>query len=344
MTTPRKLTLQDLMLTRLLVAGAEASLPVATMSKSMDPYLPSGVSATEKRTLLASAIDRLASEAAIERQGHNKLGLTSTGRRHILQQLGLKADARRLNWQALSSVELMVKALDLPKPGATERRRLSSADGLRAAILRDVHALPIKPYPTLTQVRDGLLWYCLAHLPQRPEWGSGCEQRISKPFTVKAVASQLLSNLLDSDRVLEPVPALRQLAARSIGADRTDAGELRAAVIRRALQHRDANDAGTGAHSDDLQGFVSNVVDLARACPSGWFGDNKVFISHVWNEYRKQQVHENIDSFKQKLLQAHRQRLLQLARADLQQAMDPTDVAESEIEYWGARFHFLRLD
>lgn len=340
MTSSHTLTPQDLILARLL--GLEAA-PVTRVFKDLDAYLPPS-SATGKRALLAAAIDQSLNEAAIERRGRDRLGLTAAGRRRILQQLGLKADAQRLNWPALSSVELMVLALRLPKPGATERRRLSSADGLRAALLRDVHALPIKPYPTLTQVRDALLWYGLARSPQQPEWVGGCEQRIGKPFTVKAVAGRLLSNMLGSDSVLEPVPALRQLAARSIGADRTDAGALRAAVIRRALQPREANEAGGEAQPDDLQGFARNVVDLARTCPSGWFGDNKVFIAHVWNEYRKKNRRDDIGSFKQKLLQAHRQRLLQLARADLQQAMDPQDVAESEIEYWGARFHFLRLD
>ncbi|MCB1805036.1 MAG: hypothetical protein KDJ99_07770, partial [Candidatus Competibacteraceae bacterium] len=80
------------------------------------------------------------------------------------------------------------------------------------------------------------------------------------------------------------------------------------------------------------------------ACQTGWFGDNKIFISHVWTEYHKQYPQTRVETFKQRLLQAHRQRLLQLARADLQQAMDPADVASSEIEYWGATFHFLRVD
>ena len=46
--------------------------------------------------------------------------------------------------------------------------------------------------------------------------------------------------------------------------------------------------------------------------------------------------------FHRLLLEANRQRLLELARADLVGAMDRQEVADSEIEDRGATYHFVR--
>ena len=42
--------------------------------------------------------------------------------------------------------------------------------------------------------------------------------------------------------------------------------------------------------------------------------------------------------------EANNARLLNLARADLVQAMDPEDVRLSEVAYLNASFHFIRID
>ncbi len=48
-----------------------------------------------------------------------------------------------------------------------------------------------------------------------------------------------------------------------------------------------------------------------------------------------------LDDFKKKLLEANRRGLLTLMRADLVGAMDPAEVAQSEINDRGATFHFV---
>jgi deoxyribodipyrimidine photolyase-like uncharacterized protein len=64
----------------------------------------------------------------------------------------------------------------------------------------------------------------------------------------------------------------------------------------------------------------------------GRFGDRKVFIAALWRQLRTQPSFHGmtIKEFKDRLYEAHRQRLVTLARADLVAAMDPTEVAESE--------------
>ncbi|XSE93100.1 hypothetical protein VZL07_22030 [Pseudomyxococcus flavus] len=85
--------------------------------------------------------------------------------------------------------------------------------------------------------------------------------------------------------------------------------------------------------------FAEHVLTVARALPTGRFGPNKVFISHVWKALQPEW--SNRESFDAALLEANRNRLLSLTRADLVSAMDPKDVAESEVRSFGASFHFV---
>jgi hypothetical protein len=88
------------------------------------------------------------------------------------------------------------------------------------------------------------------------------------------------------------------------------------------------------------------VQTAARACPTGRFGDNKVFIYRVWEQLQGE-THlpvRSLDEFKQRLVEANHAGLLHLSRADLVQAMDPADVRQSETPYLDARFHFIRTE
>lgn len=77
----------------------------------------------------------------------------------------------------------------------------------------------------------------------------------------------------------------------------------------------------------------------------GRFGDRKVFISALWRNLRKAPAFKGmtLPEFKDRLVEAHGQRLLVLARADLVAAMDPEEVAESEwVDPSGGRsYHFV---
>ena len=88
------------------------------------------------------------------------------------------------------------------------------------------------------------------------------------------------------------------------------------------------------------------MLAAARHCPTGWFGDNKVFVSHVWRQLHEEPGVPPLDlpAFKQRLVEANQAGLLTLSRADLVQVMDPADVRDSEIQYLNATFHFLLVE
>jgi hypothetical protein len=98
------------------------------------------------------------------------------------------------------------------------------------------------------------------------------------------------------------------------------------------------------ASAKTTETIKSDILKSAAATPkTGWFGDNKVFISHAFDQFKKDNPDSGMDlaGFKKFLVDNLRG---QLSRADLVSAMDPKDVAASEVEYLNATFHFIRPD
>ncbi len=91
--------------------------------------------------------------------------------------------------------------------------------------------------------------------------------------------------------------------------------------------------------------LAERVKAAARACSTGRYGDNKVFIVHVWRMLQSDPdfAEMGLDRFREFLAAANNARLLDLSRADLVQAMDPEDVRMSEVSYLNATFHFIRI-
>lgn len=108
----------------------------------------------------------------------------------------------------------------------------------------------------------------------------------------------------------------------------------------------DATPADATTATYDLPRFADAVRKLAAASPqASRFGQHKVFISALWQQSQADPSFPrmSLDQFKQQLVEANRQGLLQLSRADLVQVMNPTLVAESETHYLGCTFHFVSL-
>lgn len=97
----------------------------------------------------------------------------------------------------------------------------------------------------------------------------------------------------------------------------------------------------------DLPAFAALVTRVARSAPAAArFGDNKVFINHAWRLFQQEPIggHLDLPAFKARLIEANHENLLQLSRADLVSAMDPTDVRESQTRYLTAEWHFILLE
>jgi hypothetical protein len=205
--------------------------------------------------------------------------------------------------------------------GARPATRLD-ADRFRAAVIDRAFGLGLTN-PTLPAARDALAWK-LSGLG-----GTGA-------FTTGSLFQLLFERELGTT-VRGTDAALSLLAARALGARRAGADELLLAPLRSWL---DSQPTPPPAEPDDQAAFVARVLDAARAADAaGRFGEDKVFISHVWRKTGDGEL----AAFKERLLAAQRAGLVTLTRADLVAAMDPRDVAESEISYRGSSFHFLRV-
>jgi hypothetical protein len=256
------------------------------------------------------------------------LALTDAGRSRVLEFLHIAELPAKLTWATLQSGFLLPLALGL-RPGSTEARRLNSAPQLKLTVIARAKQLPLGEHATAKAVLAALAWKLI-----------GVESEAG--FTAENVIQQLAFGQLPG-RKITATQMTNALAASAVGSTKTTLADLRLAALRQWLFKTPEN--VPTSHADDLELFAGQVIDAARQCPSAArFGDNKVFISHVWRQMiRPSDAALDLDRFKQRLLEANRDGLLQLSRADLVEAMDPVDVRESLTVYDNATFHFVRI-
>ena len=98
-----------------------------------------------------------------------------------------------------------------------------------------------------------------------------------------------------------------------------------------------------GLDDATLCSMVKGVTSSLLARKHGCFGASKVFIIAAWEHLTKDGcLHGTLDEFKHRLTLLNNRRLLDLARADLVEAMDASMVRDSEARYHGTTFHFIR--
>ncbi len=85
------------------------------------------------------------------------------------------------------------------------------------------------------------------------------------------------------------------------------------------------------------------ITDSASRAPK--FGGRKVMISDVYEQLKLDGRDDgmSLDEFKQELVRLHKAGNIELTRADLVAAMDPSKVRASETDARGATFHFVTL-
>jgi hypothetical protein len=89
--------------------------------------------------------------------------------------------------------------------------------------------------------------------------------------------------------------------------------------------------------------LVRSAVSPGGVPASGRYHGEKVFVAAIY-DYVKDAIGMSMDQFKRWLVDQNRLGYLVLARADLVGAMDRTMVTRSEIESYGATFHFVLAD
>jgi hypothetical protein len=331
-----------LVLARLL-AGGDKGVTRAQLKKDLDPLVRHRWEGAAWDERLDQTLEQLESAGLVGRSTKGKaawFAATPSGRQHGLHFLGVDGLPPKVTWAALKKTYLLARSLDLPAPTGDGLKGFTKDTGFKAALLKAHFGLPTDDYPTLPQAIEALSWKFLGH----PS---------TQKFTVPNVQAALFNRELGDHRQADPKKAIEKILAKIVNARRDTAGELREAVLRSWIDRTSAEPSPPPpvAEADgppaplDLDAFARRVLEAARSSPTGWFGDNKVFIADVWRhlqddpDFRR----EGLDAFKQRLAEANHARLLDLSRADLVEAMDPEDVAASEATHLGATFHFVRL-
>jgi hypothetical protein len=340
--------IESLILVRLLPAG-ENGAKTTDIRKDLEPLLDhrwSGNALTEvlDRSLIKLISHQLViNKPAKSKKAHPAVSLTAEGRMAALAFLRVsELPAKpKPSWASLKKALLLAPALGLPGTGAW----FSKDDNLRATLLAVHYDLPLAENPTLKQAKAEWL---------RRMLGMGPREKV----TLETVQAALFRRESAEDQPLPPKRALDRLLAMRVCAPRDDTRSLRDAILRawvtgngQPALHRPVPDTSNEtlfrpAVSPDFRTFAQKVKAAARDCPDGRYGDNKVFIIHVWRLLQGDPEFQGVtlDAFKQRLADANNARLIDLGRADLVQAMDREDVQLSEVNYLNATFHFIRID
>lgn len=308
-----------LLLVRLL-PPAKRPLAPSRLRRELERLLPEPLEDDEWRATLA----RLREQGKLAPRGCQ---LTDAGRAAVLEFLGLSEPPPRTDWRALKSKYLFPKALGLQATEQTHKL-LGKQDQVAALILKREHQLPLGPGATLPAVLEALVCRELGY---------------PSATTLREVREAKLAEM----------GAGPDLARRVLGAEQTKGGldGLRDAVLRGWLREERGPAAATPEPREeertfDLTAFARTALAAARASATGRFGDNKVFINHAWRQWAAEPgvPPMDLDTFKARLVEANREGLLTLSRADLVQAMNAEDVRESETHYLNGSYHFVLLE
>ncbi|HUY89507.1 MAG TPA: hypothetical protein VMV10_12300 [Pirellulales bacterium] len=255
--------------------------------------------------------------------------LTDEGRRQALAFLQIGEPPARLNWATVQSSYLLPLAMNL-RPGSREAEQLKKAASLKLALVARSKGLALPAGAKAKQALAALAWKVI-----------GVESNAD--FTAENVIQQLVFRQKPA-RKLTADQVATALAAAAVGARTKTPAELRLSAIRRWLSPTIG--PKTAPAEPNLATFAEQTLNAARRISADRrFGDNKAFISHVWRQLRGEAAFDGLalEAFKQRLVEANREGLVRLSRADLVEAMDPADVEESATAYENATFHFIRL-
>lgn len=350
-----ELPIDDVILVRLMPTDENGEIQ-SKLARDFEGILSNTVPKARLQDALKAAYDGLVASGLLERHGRARIRITEAGRDRAAAYLGYTPSTAKPTWTRLRDVWLVTKALGLPPPhNAPVESALAKAEGIRAAIMWAHFDLPFETYPTLTRARDALLWRRLVSSDVAARLAERIDILTEKAFNQSTVIAELLNEMLDWKRDLDREQALTQLVAQIVGAKNAKPPELRNAILRAAVsfgENRKEPVVETAvaepavADRVDYDQFARAVKAAAAACTTGRFGDNEVFISHVWEHWRRGGPDRTYDLalFKEHLVEASRLRKLDLSRADMAYALDQNDVSASEIKRFDNTLHFIRLD
>lgn len=287
-----------------------------------------------------SLVDELV-EAGLLTTG--SLQLTQAGRSRALEFLGVTELPPKCYWKQVRTKFLLPKALGLDPTTEATQKRLKKAENVAASILKQRLGLPGGAGPTLGKMLEALVCRKLGF----PE-----------ATTLVELKRLVLSQVSGSEKPLSAKELNQKVPRVVLGVKQgagfadvlldgwADAGKEPAPIQPPPTQLPTTIAEEPIREEFDLPTFAATVKAAARDCPTGRFGDNKVFINHVWRHLRNESSFPALDlpAFKEKLVEANNARLLTLSRADLVEVMNPADVQESQTRYLNAEFNFILVE
>lgn len=254
---------------------------------------------------------------------------TRRGESTALGVLGLGKLDPKANWRVVKD-QLEKRLLEEtrpptpPAPPSPDSTASTPDEEKAASTLARMFPLDLGPTPALSQVISALAWHALG-------------VKTNEPFTAQA-AIRVLLNRLAGTRTLLPIDqVIEQLITKGPALETSTPKAINGAA------QPPAQPAIVPLPEDDAA-FAARVLAAARASKTGRFGGDKVFISHILRRLAEEGAAVgDTEGLKARLVSVHRQGLLSLSRADLVEAMDPKDVANSETRYLSATFHFVRI-
>ncbi len=256
--------------------------------------------------------------------------LTAAGRTRALAYLGITELPTKANWGTVKAKYLVPKALGLSASSEEDAKTFGDAKKLAPLLLKRTLGLPVGTGSSLNDVFEAIACRVLGY----PDHAK-----------LKALLPHLLGKAIGSDEPVDMTGAPDLVPRVLLHAPKGGLEGLRAVALAR-LTSADTRPAPADPEPFDLEAFAHTVLKVARTSPTGWFGDNKVFIGHVWRQVADEPRFAplGLTGFKEKLIEAHRDNRLTLSRADLVQVMDPADVRESETAHLNAVFHFILVE
>jgi DNA-binding transcriptional ArsR family regulator len=347
---PLPAQLSDLILARLL--PSKNSVGISTLHSDLNQLYHGKLS----KRHVEQALTQLREAGLLESVKGQRL--SDSGRKRALAYLGLSQLPARLNWPTVRDKYLLAKALGGAAP--------ADYDKLAALLLKRRLDLPVGTTETLNGVFEAIAcrvlgfrdYHSLRQLrPLLLAKSVGSNEPLSEPERVlprvlldcqssglRGMRQAALSEWLDPAGA-KPVTLPNLLAGAPASPDDAATGTAKPRSKSKSKSQPQPQPTAP-AQPLDLQQFARTVLAAARACPTGWFGDDQVFINHVWKQLadHAELAHLGLEGFKEKLIEAHQKGLLELRRADLVQLMDPHDVAESTARLYHAVFNFIRVN
>jgi hypothetical protein len=257
------------------------------------------------------------------------LSMTRAGQKRLQAVLGAKSRVVAKDWPELERRYLSGVLF----PGTPLGKK---APELSALILGQRLGVPAGSAQTREQVLDTWL---------RKSLGLGPGRKLELDDVRTALLARELGLPQRRSLKLKDVLGLAavQLSGAASGAD----NDVSAALLLRWLSQPQppakSHPQPTPEPPTPVERIAAKALRAAEGPDARQFGPNKVFIGSVWRALAADPELAELDeaAFKRQLVEAHRRGLVILSRADLVAAMDPSEVAASEITHQNATYHFI---